>query len=78
MELCLTLYWSELKNVTLSLEMMFHCLHPSPTSLTFVSDHFCKHMHERSLWGWFKKEGTEDCLHGELLRLLVWFSRTTL
>ena len=36
MELCLSLYWSELRDVTLSLEVLFRCVHPSPSCLTFV------------------------------------------
>jgi tripeptidyl-peptidase-2 len=37
MELCLSLYWSELRDVTLSVEVLFRCIHPSPSCLTFNS-----------------------------------------
>lgn len=36
MELCLTPYWSEVKDVTLSLNLTFHSIQPSPTTLVFV------------------------------------------
>ena len=39
MELCLTPYWSELKDVNLSLKMTYHSVQPSTTELCFVR--FC-------------------------------------
>ena len=39
MELCLTQYWSELKDASVSLTMTFHSLHPSKPALHFVSQY---------------------------------------
>jgi hypothetical protein len=35
MELCLTTYWSELKDISLSLKMTYHSIQPSTTELFF-------------------------------------------
>ena len=37
MELCITAYWSELKDVSLDLKMNFRGIQPSTTALVFVS-----------------------------------------
>ena len=37
MELCLTQNWSEMKNTTADLQLSFHGLQASPSSLAFVS-----------------------------------------
>ena len=36
MELCLTQYWSELKDATVNLKLVFHAVQPSTATLTFV------------------------------------------
>jgi len=36
MELCLTQYWSEVKDATISLSLTFRSLKPSTTALNFV------------------------------------------
>ena len=45
MELCLTTYWSELKDISLSLKMTYHSIQPSTTELFFVRFCACLTMH---------------------------------
>lgn len=37
MEVCLTQYWSEVKEATVSLKLTFHSVQPNTTALVFVS-----------------------------------------
>lgn len=37
MEVCLTQYWSDMKEATVSLKLTFHSVQPSTTALVFVS-----------------------------------------
>lgn len=37
LELCLTPYWSDVRDAYLNLSIVFHSLQPSTTELTFVS-----------------------------------------
>lgn len=37
MEVCLAPYWSDVRDATISLSIVFHSLYPSAKDLTFVS-----------------------------------------